>query len=263
MSALAHYDLTDTVPDALDVALPRGARRPATQAAIRWHLFDATTFDLGRQKIPVPGLGAALSIGIYSAERCIADAFRLRGSLGYELGARRPARVAAPWRQARRPDAARQPTPPGQATPAGRPAGVDMTTGETVFPLPPAARPCTRGRDRPGQALGRADRGLLDNAMAESFFATLRNELIYRHPGRPRPGPRARSSPGSRAATTGADGTRRSAWCPRSSSRPQHDTLPPKQRDPCPPRGVRSQPPWTRGATAPLTSARPPGGESR
>lgn len=85
-SALAQYDLTDTVPDALDVALPRGARRPATDAAIRWHLFDAATFDLGRQEIPVPGMGTKLSIGIYSAERCIADAFRLRGSLGYELG---------------------------------------------------------------------------------------------------------------------------------------------------------------------------------
>ncbi len=85
-SALAYYDLTDTIPDALDVALPRGARRPATNAAIRWHLFDAATFELGRQTIPVPGACAALSIGIYSAERCIADAFRLRGSLGYELG---------------------------------------------------------------------------------------------------------------------------------------------------------------------------------
>lgn len=85
-SALAYHDLTDTVPDALDVALPRGARRPATNAAIRWHLFDAATFDLGRQQIPVPGTGTALTIGIYSPQRCIVDAFRLRGSLGYELG---------------------------------------------------------------------------------------------------------------------------------------------------------------------------------
>ncbi len=31
-------------------------------------------------------MGTAMTIGIYSAERCIADAFRLRGSLGYEFG---------------------------------------------------------------------------------------------------------------------------------------------------------------------------------
>jgi len=85
-SALAHHDLTDAVPDALDVALPRGARRPATDAAVRWHLFDAATFELGRHTIAVPGTDAAMTIGLYSAERCIADAFRLRGSLGYEAG---------------------------------------------------------------------------------------------------------------------------------------------------------------------------------
>lgn len=85
-SALAFHELTDAVPDALDVALPRGARRPATAAAIRWHLFDAATFKLGRQTIAVPGTDGAMTIGLYSPERCIADAFRLRGSLGYEAG---------------------------------------------------------------------------------------------------------------------------------------------------------------------------------
>ena len=79
-SAHTLYDLTD----ALDVAIPRGARRPATRSAIRWHLFAAATFDLGRREIPIPG--AEQTIGIYSAERCIVDAFRLRGELGYELG---------------------------------------------------------------------------------------------------------------------------------------------------------------------------------
>ena len=40
LSALAHYDLTEVIPDALDVAIPRGARTPRTDNAIRWHLFD-------------------------------------------------------------------------------------------------------------------------------------------------------------------------------------------------------------------------------
>lgn len=83
-SALAHYDLTDAIPDALDIAIPRGSRIPATDAPIRWHLFARDTFDLGRTEIAIPGTD--LNIGIYSPERCIADAFRLRGDLGYELG---------------------------------------------------------------------------------------------------------------------------------------------------------------------------------
>lgn len=83
-SALAIHDLTDTIPDALDVAIPRGARVPATRAAINWHLFAKATFDLGRAQIPIPG--SELQIGIYSPERCIVDAFRLRGELGYDLG---------------------------------------------------------------------------------------------------------------------------------------------------------------------------------
>jgi predicted transcriptional regulator of viral defense system len=82
-SALAHYDLTDEIPSALDIAIPRGARTPATEGAIAWHHFASQTFTLGRSTIRIPG--SRTRIGIYSPERCIADAFRLRGSLGYEL----------------------------------------------------------------------------------------------------------------------------------------------------------------------------------
>jgi predicted transcriptional regulator of viral defense system len=83
-SALAHYDLTDVIPAALDIAIPRGSRIPAGSSAIAWHLFDRKTFELGRSEIEIPG--STLTIGIYSPERCIADAFRLRGDTGYELG---------------------------------------------------------------------------------------------------------------------------------------------------------------------------------
>lgn len=83
-SALAYYDLTDTVPAALDVALPRGSRRPATESAITWHFFDQATFSLDRTEIKIPG--SSLWIGLYTEERTIADVFRLRGALGYELG---------------------------------------------------------------------------------------------------------------------------------------------------------------------------------
>ena len=83
-SALAHHDLTDVIPAALDVAIPRGSRIPAGSASIAWHSFDRATFQLGRDEIPIPGTD--LKIGITSPERSIADAFRLRGETGYELG---------------------------------------------------------------------------------------------------------------------------------------------------------------------------------
>jgi predicted transcriptional regulator of viral defense system len=82
LSALAHHDLTEAIPDALDVAIPRGARTPKTDNAIRWHLFDKNTFALGREEILIPG--SEQTIGIYSPERTIADCFRLRSAIGYE-----------------------------------------------------------------------------------------------------------------------------------------------------------------------------------
>jgi len=82
-SALAHHDLTDAIPAALDVAIPRGSRTPASTGAIAWHHFDRGTFDIGRNEIAIAG--STQKIGIYSPERSIADAFRLRSGVGYEL----------------------------------------------------------------------------------------------------------------------------------------------------------------------------------
>jgi hypothetical protein len=82
-SALAHHDLTDAIPAALDVAIPRGSRTPASTGAIAWHHFDRATYEIGRDEITIPG--SDQTIGIYSPERSIADAFRLRSEVGYEL----------------------------------------------------------------------------------------------------------------------------------------------------------------------------------
>ncbi|MQA07713.1 MAG: hypothetical protein GEU98_04000 [Pseudonocardiaceae bacterium] len=81
-SALARHGLTDLIPPAIDVALPRGRRRPATQATVSWHVFARETFHIGRDDLPVD---AQTSIGIYDAQRCIIDAFRLRHREGPEL----------------------------------------------------------------------------------------------------------------------------------------------------------------------------------
>ncbi|BCJ42666.1 transcriptional regulator [Actinoplanes ianthinogenes] len=81
-SALARHGLTDEIPSAIDVALPRGTYRPAVQAPVAWHLFDAGTFEIGRNTLP---LDEQTSIGIYDVPRSIIDAARLRHREGSEL----------------------------------------------------------------------------------------------------------------------------------------------------------------------------------
>jgi predicted transcriptional regulator of viral defense system len=47
-SALAYYDLTDAIPAALEVAIPRGSSTPASTGVIAWHRFDRATFEIRR-----------------------------------------------------------------------------------------------------------------------------------------------------------------------------------------------------------------------
>jgi hypothetical protein len=81
-TALARHGLSDTIPARIDVALPRGQRRPRTQAPVMWHAFAPDTFDIGRDEVT---LTAQTTVGIYSPERCIIDAFRLRHLEGPEV----------------------------------------------------------------------------------------------------------------------------------------------------------------------------------
>jgi len=81
-SALARHELIDDIPARIDIAIPRGAWTPETTAPVRWRHFDPDTFDLGRSRIDIDG---ARSIGLYSAERSIIDAFRMRHIEGPEL----------------------------------------------------------------------------------------------------------------------------------------------------------------------------------
>lgn len=78
-SALAHHDLTDTIPSTIDVALPRGAWQPVTSAPVTWHRFATATFDVGRTTHQIDGMH---EIGLYDAPRTIIDTFRLRHILG-------------------------------------------------------------------------------------------------------------------------------------------------------------------------------------
>jgi len=82
-TALARHGLSDAIPASLDIAIPRNARPHPSSAPVTWHRFDPRTFALGRQVIE---LEAHVHIGIYSPERCIIDAFRMRSREGSELG---------------------------------------------------------------------------------------------------------------------------------------------------------------------------------
>ena len=81
-TALTRHDLIDDIPAEIDVAIPRGAWTPATRAPVRWRHFDPATFAVGRVQLDIDG---GRTIGIYSAERSIIDAFRLRHVEGSDL----------------------------------------------------------------------------------------------------------------------------------------------------------------------------------
>jgi hypothetical protein len=81
-SALAHHGLSDAIPPSHELALPRGTRAPVVCTPVQWHWFEASSFELGRAPLP---LDEHTSIGLYSAERSIVDAFRLRGREGHEV----------------------------------------------------------------------------------------------------------------------------------------------------------------------------------
>lgn len=81
-SALARYELSDEIPAVIDIAMPRGSRAPVVSAAVRWHFFDAATFEIEREQLPLKN---GMSVGIFSIERCIIDAFRMRGREGHDV----------------------------------------------------------------------------------------------------------------------------------------------------------------------------------
>jgi len=74
-SSLVHHDLSDAIPSAPHLALPRGTRFPVLAGPVVRHAFAASTFDVGRETLDV---GDDLQLGVYSAERTIVDTFRLR-----------------------------------------------------------------------------------------------------------------------------------------------------------------------------------------
>ncbi|WP_265522177.1 type IV toxin-antitoxin system AbiEi family antitoxin domain-containing protein [Oerskovia flava] len=71
-SALVHHGLSDEIPRATDIALPRGTRFPAGFEHVIWHAFGPATFEIGRIT-----MSEHPDLWVYSAERTIVDAFRI------------------------------------------------------------------------------------------------------------------------------------------------------------------------------------------
>jgi predicted transcriptional regulator of viral defense system len=83
VSALATHDLTDDLPPAVQIAVPRSARPPRIETPpTEIFRFDVPTFSLG-----LTGIEAAPgeSVRIYAAERTIVDLVRLRSRFGDAL----------------------------------------------------------------------------------------------------------------------------------------------------------------------------------
>jgi len=79
-SALAVHELTDEIPPAVQMALPRGVNIPKiTYPPVTFSRFDPATFTLGRMMFSAaPGEPVA----VYNPERAVADAMRLRHLVG-------------------------------------------------------------------------------------------------------------------------------------------------------------------------------------
>jgi predicted transcriptional regulator of viral defense system len=83
LSAAAMHDLTDEIPRATNLAIPRGLHPVSVDwPPVRWHRFAVDTFVIGRAEHP---LAEGISIGLYSAERTIIDLFRLRHEWGQDM----------------------------------------------------------------------------------------------------------------------------------------------------------------------------------
>jgi predicted transcriptional regulator of viral defense system len=80
-SALVRHDLTDDIPAAIDIAIPRGDWAPKIGANVTWHRFATTTFDIGRERLRIDG---DRTIGLYSAPRAIIDTYRLQHHQGVD-----------------------------------------------------------------------------------------------------------------------------------------------------------------------------------
>jgi predicted transcriptional regulator of viral defense system len=82
VSALSFHELTTQVPHAIDVALPRGTRKPRLDyPPTRFYWFSGLAFSEG---IETHELDGAL-VRVYDPEKTLADCFRYRNQIGMDV----------------------------------------------------------------------------------------------------------------------------------------------------------------------------------
>lgn len=98
VSALAFHDLTDVIPEFVDLAVARGRHRPAIRyPPVRIHVFDAETFPVGREHVAISN---DESVPIYNPVRTVVDALRLRKQIGTDIAYAAARRLLARHRAA-------------------------------------------------------------------------------------------------------------------------------------------------------------------
>jgi predicted transcriptional regulator of viral defense system len=82
ISALSFHELTTQVPHAIDVALPRGARKPRLDyPPIRFFWFSGPAFSEGIETHSLDGV----AVRAYDPEKTLVDCFRYRNQLGMDV----------------------------------------------------------------------------------------------------------------------------------------------------------------------------------
>ena len=82
ISALSFHELTTQVPHAIDVALPRGARKPRLDyPPTRFFWFSGPAFSEGIETHTLDGV----AVRVYAPEKTLVDCFRYRNQLGMDV----------------------------------------------------------------------------------------------------------------------------------------------------------------------------------
>jgi len=82
ISALAYHDLTTQIPHAVYLALPRDAEKPRLDyPPIRLFWFSGQAFASGVEKHKLDGV----TVKIYSPEKTVADCFKYRNKIGFNV----------------------------------------------------------------------------------------------------------------------------------------------------------------------------------
>ena len=82
VSALSLHGITTQIPDSVDVALPRGMKRPRLDhPPIKVHWMSGTAYSEGIESSQHEGY----TVRLYSVEKSIADCFKFRNKLGMDV----------------------------------------------------------------------------------------------------------------------------------------------------------------------------------